>query len=206
MELIIDDFSKSFNQKKIFCNFTYTFHNNEIYLLIGKNGVGKSTLLKCIATLHLSDTGRISFQHVDIKSVKQYREYRKHVSLFVEADKSLHSNLTVLQNIKFFLGINNISYKKSKKEIWELLKKFELQDFANKKVAELSKGMKQKVALIIAFLKQKDIILLDEPYDGLDATAVNVLNHLLQTYSKEKIIIITAPRIMESVATKIINL
>ncbi|MBQ2873588.1 MAG: ATP-binding cassette domain-containing protein [Bacilli bacterium] len=162
----------------------------------GNNGAGKTTLLRCMSSLELPDTGNIIYNTILIHDKKNILEYRKHVSLLLETSKSLISNLTILQNVKFFLGINNIVFKEVEEELFKMLFEFELVPYADKTINRLSKGMKQKVALIIALLKKRDIVLMDEPYDGLDMKAIGYLQELLEEISKEKIVVIASPNEM----------
>jgi ABC-type multidrug transport system ATPase subunit len=206
MKLEISNISKQLGKISIFENFTYTFFPGEVYLILGSNGSGKTTLLKCISSLYLPDKGSLVFQNVTIASRKQFVFYRQQVSLFINSSKFLIPNLTIIQNIRFFLGINNLDYKNLKPQTLELLHEFDLTTYTNRKINLLSKGMKQKVSLIIAFLKNANILLLDEPYDGLDTHAIHVLKELIKFHSKDKIIILTSPNNIDTLATKIINL
>lgn len=206
MKLELNDISKTLGKINVFENFSYKFLPGEVYLILGSNGSGKTTLLQCISSLYLPDKGKLVFQDVKLESRKQFVFYRKQVSLFVNFSKFLIPSLTIIQNIKFFLGINNVNYKNLEPEIIELLHNFDLIAYTDKQINMLSKGMKQKVALIIAFLKNTSILLLDEPYDGLDTHAIQSLNELIEANSKDKIIIITSPNNIDNIATKIIKL
>lgn len=206
MKLELNNISKQIENTNILENFNYTFFSGEVYLILGSNGSGKTTLLKCISSLYLPDKGNIILQDVTIINRKQLTFYRRNVSLFINSSNFLIPTLTILQNIRFFLEINSMDYKNLKNEILDLLHKFNLTDYINNQIKSLSKGMKQKVALIIAFLKESNILLLDEPYDGLDTHAIGVLNTLIESNSKNKIIVLTSPNNVDTIATKIINL
>ena len=95
-----------------------------------------------------------------------------------------------------FFCINNIVFKEVEEELFKMLFEFELVPYADKTINRLSTGMKQKVALIIALLKKRDIVLMDEPYDGLDMKAIGYLQELLEEISKEKIVVIASPNEM----------
>lgn len=196
MVLELKDISKKIERNQVLENFSYTFNPGEIYMIGGNNGAGKTTLLRCMSSLELPDTGNIIYNTILIHDKKNILEYRKHVSLLLETSKSLISNLTILQNVKFFLGINNIVFKEVEEELFKMLFEFELVPYADKTINRLSKGMKQKVALIIALLKKRDIVLMDEPYDGLDMKAIGYLQELLEEISKEKIVVIASPNEM----------
>lgn len=207
MDLKIENFTKVNGNEKVFDGLSYTFVPNEIYLILGNNGSGKTTLLKCISTLDTVDSGTIIYKDNIINTRNALKSYRNKVSIFFNSSSSLIPDLTIMQNIKFFLKINNRNYKEVKEEIIVLIKKFNLYSKINEQVKTLSKGMKQKLALIITFLKKADIILLDEPYDGLDTDAIHVFNRLIRNYSNNRIIIMTSPHLInDEVITKIIYL
>ena len=206
MKLELINITKKIGETAVLEGFNYTFFDGEVYLILGNNGSGKTTLLKCISSLYLPDEGSIRFQDIAIDNRRQLNFYRRNVSFFVSSSNYLVPTLTILQNIKFFLGINDMDYDAIKQRVIELLEKFNLTENKNKQIKILSKGMKQKVALMIAFLKEANVLLLDEPFDGLDTRAIEVLNMLIESYSKKKIIILTSPNKIDTVATKIINL
>ena len=102
--------------------------------------------------------------------------------------------LTVKQNIWFYLNINKICIDKSKiDEIGIFMKRFSIGDLVNIQIKKLSKGQKQKVALTIILLLDKPIVLLDEPYDGLDITGYSALNEYINRWKESKIIVIASP-------------
>lgn len=196
MVLELKDISKKIEKNQVLKNFSYTFISGEVYMIGGNNGVGKTTLLKCMSTLELPDTGKILYNTILVNGTKKILEYRRHVSLLLETSKSLILNLTILQNVKFFLGINNIAFKEVEEELFHMLFEFELESYVDETINHLSKGMKQKVALIITLLKNRDIVLMDEPYEGLDRKAIGYLQKLLEEISKEKIVVIASPNEM----------
>lgn len=206
MVLELRSISKKIGKTSIIESFSYTFTSGNVYLLLGDNGSGKTTLLKCISSLYALNKGCILFNGTTIETAKQLNAYRKQISLFITPARSLMPNLTVLQNIRFFLELNGIDYNNIKSDIIKILQDFRLTSHIHNQVYSLSKGMKQKVALIITFFKNSNIILLDEPYDGLDANAISVLQKLIKLNSSDKIIIITSPNQMDDLSTQIINL
>lgn len=194
------------DSKNIINDFSYTFVSGNSYLLLGENGSGKTTLLKYISCMTKSTKGKLLLDGVEIKNNKQYKYYRNRISLLINSSSSLFPNLTIIQNIKFFLGLNNITYTTVSKHAIELLEAFHLVEYKNKTISVLSKGMQQKVALVIAFLKDKDIILLDEPYDGLDTSAIQMLKKLIINNLPQKIIIMTSPNLIDEVCTEVIQI
>lgn len=193
MIIELNDITKVLDKTSRIKFFSYVFESGNIYLLLGENGSGKTTLLKCMSSLYTFSEGAIVVDKHELKNYKQLVQYRNHISLLINSEGCLIPNLTILQNIKFFLGMNDINYIIVEKQTDELIDKFNLRKHLGKPVCKLSKGMKQKTALIITFLKNRDIILLDEPFDGLDSNGIVTLRELIEKNVKDKIIVITSP-------------
>lgn len=206
MVLELNNITKKCGKTLVLQKFSYKFISGNVYLLHGENGSGKTTLLKCISSLYAIEDGQIIWNNRIVEGYKQRSLYRSQVALLTNSEGSLLPNLNTIQNIKYFMGMNNIEYKEISQQALELMKAFHLDEHLNKPVYKLSKGMKQKVALIITFLKGRNIILLDEPYDGLDTNAEKVLNGLIRTNSNEKIIILTSPNCIDTICTEIIEM
>lgn len=175
MPLIIKNLTKSFGDKKVFENFSYTFSEKGLFVLVGNSGRGKTTLLRMIAGLDKDFRGEITKQ----KAAYAFQEYR------------LFPSLNALENI------TKILWKKPKKnEIENAKKLLESFNFTQADTLlfpnELSGGMKQRVALCRAFLSNQGVLLLDEPFKELDADLRAKLCDLIEKESKKRLIIMTA--------------
>ena len=176
---------KDFELKDI----SFSISSPSIISIIGNNGAGKTTLMKVLATLSLPNSGEVVLN--DIKyDYKNFNKIRKNISALFDSTGSLYMGLTVLQNIKYFVEISNNKY--NEEEALKYLELFSLLQHKDKLTSKISKGMKQKLALIIALLKKSDLLILDEPYLGLDYDSVCLLNKIFVEQAKEKIIIISA--------------
>lgn len=176
MSLEIKNLTKYFDDKCIFNNFSYSFSNKGIYALVGNSGVGKTTLLRMIASLDKSYTGEILGG--GIKNVSfAFQEYR----LFPE--------ISSLENVVFAIsdGKDKAVWDESKKTLFDL--GFTDNDI-NLFPEELSGGMKQRVSLARAFSKNAPILLLDEPTKELDEKNASLVKQKILAFSKERLVII----------------
>jgi len=154
-----------------------TINQGSITAIIGKNGSGKTTLLKLIAGLLYPTEGTVSIFNI-ASTAKQMQEYCK---LVLESGSGYYDYLTAWENITYFLGLNKLWIKNIQEKLTSLLKQFNFMQHIHKKVSELSQGNRQKLAIIIALLTEPRILCLDEPTNGLDVNAANLLlNNLKQ--------------------------
>lgn len=188
MNLKVKNIVKDYKDFKL-KNISFVIPDCSITSIIGNNGAGKTTLMKILSTLSIPNSGEIVFNDV-CYNYKKFNKIRGRISVLFDSTGSLYMGLTVLQNIKYFLEISDNNY--DEKEVLKYLELFSLSSSKNKVVSKISKGMKQKVALIIALLKKSELLILDEPYLGLDYESVCLINKILIKQAKEKIIIISA--------------
>jgi len=152
---------------------------NRITAFLGRNGAGKSTTIKILLGLIRPSAGSGEVLGRQITDLEQNREMRKRVA-YVAEDKPLYGYMTVEQTINFarsFYSDWRIDVEK------KLLLDFELP--ANRKVKSLSKGMRTKLALLLAFARRPDLLILDEPSEGLDPVGIEYLLRTLVSYSAE---------------------
>ncbi len=152
MDLSVKNLSVTFGDKKIFENFSYVFTEGKITCVLGESGIGKSTLLNCIASV-IPYEGEI--------------EKDGAVSYIFQEDRLVPS-LSVFKNLELVLKGVDKDKKSRKEKIDEMLKLVELDGEEKKIKSELSGGMAQRVAMARAFLYPSKVLLLDEPFKGLD--------------------------------------
>jgi len=192
VEIFVEGLGYNAGKEKILNNINFSLPSKTVMSITGQNGSGKTTLLKCLSTLILPNTGSILFDSDKLNQGNKLG-YRKKICLMLESSKSLYANLTLLQNIRFFLEINNCNYKENEGYIDYLLNAFSLEQHKNKLVSSLSRGMQQKTAITIALVPEYDLVLLDEPHIGLDQQSVETLKKELLSQSSAKSIIFTTP-------------
>ena len=164
-----------------------------INMVLGPNGAGKSTLLRCIAGLYKPDEGSISV----LGSNPYYDDaVRKGVSL-ISDNYGLYDYLSVLDNLKFFGRLYGLSDSEIGSHAVRLLKEFDANEYAGRKVYTLSRGTKQKVAICRAMLSSPEVMLLDEPTAFLDAASAEELRGMLRRMASTTAIIYVTQKIDE---------
>ena len=185
--LHIDSISKTFDGKVILDKVNLKIGNSELKILRGKNGSGKTTFLKIIASLMSFNSGRIFFN--DIENCKK-TTLRKNI-FYLGDDPGFYKFLSPLQNIELGLSLRKADIPKEK--IILTLNKFELGNHINKSVEIFSKGMLQRLKFAYASLLDWKVGLLDEPLNGLDDEGVKLFNECIELWieNKQSVLLVT---------------
>ncbi|WP_416198256.1 MAG: ABC-2 type transport system ATP-binding protein [Sporanaerobacter sp.] len=163
MEAIeVNELSKYYGNLKAVDDISFSIKKGEICGILGPNGSGKTTTIKCICNLIIPDSGEIKIFGEDNKKSMEY------ISALFEGTRNLYWKLTPRENLRYFAGIRGLGGKKVERHIDELLDRFNLSDKKDTMVNNLSRGMQQKVAIAMTLVCDTEIILLDEPTLGLD--------------------------------------
>lgn len=183
--LKINNLSKKIYNNKILKNITLEVNSGEIVTILGKNGAGKTTLLNCILKLIKFEKGEILFCN---KNIYEYsnKEYFNNISAVLESSENVYYFMTGKENIEYFGGLYGLDKKKVFNNIDYLIDEFDLRESMNKKVAYYSRGMIQKLAIIISMIINVKILILDEPTLGLDIFSKRKMLDILKKMSKEK--------------------
>ena len=196
--LKITNISKSFKDKKVIEDISFQIQSGTISGLLGPNGAGKTTIFYIIAGIVRSDRGEIFLNEENISSLAMHK--RAFLGLkYLPQEPSIFQNLTVLENL---LGLAEISFKDKDKVsnfIEKSIKEFNLEDIINKKGRVLSGGQRRKVEIARTLASDPKIILLDEPFAGIDPIAVDDIKKTLLNLKKKGIgILITDHNVRES--------
>lgn len=171
----VKDISKKINEYTIFQNISFTIQQGECVGLIGHNGSGKTMIMKALCGFITIDAGEIIVNKKDIVCGKKYIT---DAGVLIEAPIFLN-RLTGYENLAI---LANIQKKITQKSIINALQAVGLQEAINKKVGTYSLGMKQKLRIAQAIMEQPAILILDEPFNGLDKASVEMLQSLLKDY------------------------
>jgi Cu-processing system ATP-binding protein len=191
MMIEVKNLTKKFDRFTALDDLNLSFTDGKSIALIGPNGCGKTTLIKCILGLNVIETGDIL---VDGKRVKDDYLYRREIGYMPQIGR-YPENMTIAQTIKIIKDTRKISETHLDTE---LLESFELEKIDDKKMGSLSGGTTQKVSAVLAFMFDPKIIILDEPTAGLDPLASEILKEkIIKEKNKGKLIIITSHLLSE---------
>lgn len=191
MKLELRDLSKSFGSRNVLNGISFSIGRSEIFGLLGPNGAGKTTMIRIILDILRQDSGTVRLFG------KPFSEEVKDRIGYLPEEGSLYRDTSVIDCIKYFSSLKGV--KASDSRIVDLLKRFDLEDHAGKKISELSKGMQRKVMIIIAIVHQPDILILDEPFSGLDPVNRELVKNIILDLKKKGITIIMSTHQMDEV-------
>ena len=192
MEIKLENVSKRFKNENVLNGISYSFESGKIYSIVGRNGSGKSVLLKIIAGLYLQDKGNVLF---DNKNYNMINEIPDNLGIVIE-QPSFINDLTGLENLKLLASIRNVA---TERDLVESLEIVNLKDDMNKKYSKYSLGMRQKLSIAQAIMEHQKVILLDEPFNGIDRQSVVAIKEYLKRVKNEDKLIIITTHIMDDV-------
>ncbi|MFP4287093.1 MAG: ABC transporter ATP-binding protein [Candidatus Izemoplasmataceae bacterium] len=202
-ELVVTNLRKTFNlsrkQRKIeqtdikrkvaVDNLSFSAHAGEIFGLLGPNGAGKTTTLRAIATLIKADEGTINVKGYD--ALTNPSKVRENIA-FLTSELKLEDHFTPNYLYGYFSRLHGIDEKTTLERKTLLFDRFGINKFQEVKVADLSTGMKQKISIAISLVHDPDIIIFDEPTNGLDVlTAKSVTDYLIELKDQGKTVVLS---------------
>jgi len=191
----VSKLGKSYRKKAdlVLKGLSFDVHRGEILGILGANGAGKTTLIKLLLRALEASSGKIEFVGDDLSKIP-LRKYYKDVSAVLEGNRNVYWYLTGFQNIEYFGRLKQLDDIKIAEKADKLLKTFDLYDARNQIAGNYSRGMLQKLSIIIAMLDDPEVLFLDEPTLGLDImtkkAVMNDLKHLAE--EKKTTIVITS--------------
>ena len=192
MNLIqIENVSKNFGEFKAVDNVSFNIEKGSVYGLLGPNGAGKTTTIRMVMDIIAPDSGKIIFS-----GNQQSGDFADQIGYLPE-ERGLYRKMKVKDVILFMAELRGMGRTDAFNEIDRWLQKMDLVEWQNKKIEELSKGMVQKIQFITTVIHKPELIILDEPFSGLDPINMTLLKDLMLELNVEGATIIFSTHIME---------
>jgi ABC-type multidrug transport system ATPase subunit len=183
MPSIIDvsGLTKSFNEIIAVDNLTFTVKENGVYGFLGQNGAGKSTTIRMLLSLIRPTRGEIRIFDLDLSTHR--KEILQRIGAIIEKP-DLYKYLTAIENLNLFATMSGLKLKR--KQLMDKLEKVGLAERADSKIKTYSQGMKQRLGIAVALVHDPDLIILDEPMNGLDPQGIADIRKLINHLSKDQ--------------------
>ena len=199
----IKNVTKKYGDKKAIDDISFNVDDGDIFAFIGHNGAGKTTLIKSIVGIHDFDEGDIL---INGKSIKTNPIECKKEMAFVPDNPETYEHMKAIDYINFICDMYEVDEETRKENIEKYSKMFEMEDKLNDTIDSYSHGMKQKIVLISALAHNPKILIMDEPFVGLDPKAVFDIKEILNEMVKDKKIVFYSTHILdvaEKLCTKV---
>jgi ABC-2 type transport system ATP-binding protein len=191
--LKVNGLNKAYSSHKALDNFTLTIPKDSIFGLLGPNGAGKTTFIRLITQITKPDSGTILFNNEPIKP--------NDINLigYMPEERGLYKKMDVGEQAVYLAQLKGLSRPDAIKKLKYWFERFEITQWWNKKIEELSKGMQQKVQFIVTIVHEPLLIILDEPFSGFDPINADLIKDELMNIQKKGATIILSTHRMESV-------
>ena len=202
MRVEAQNISKTFGEVQALKDLSFVIEKGKALGLLGRNGAGKTTAIRILLGILPSDTGKVL---VDNKKLS----FDENAFGYLPEERGLYLKYTVKSQLMHFASLYGMKKKEALNSIEYWLEKFEISEYLNKKVETLSKGNKQKIQLIVAVMHDPEVIILDEPFSGLDPVNVELFKTVIrELLAKGKTLIFSSHRMadVEEVCDDIIML
>ena len=175
----IKNLSKSYGDKKVVDNLSLTINDGEIYGFIGHNGAGKTTTIKCVIGILSFEEGSILIDGLSIK--EKPLDCKKKIA-YIPDNPDLYNYMSGIEYLNFIGDVFKVSQLEREKAIDKYATVFEIKDSLANPISSYSHGMRQKLAIIAAWLHNPDLIIMDEPFVGLDPKASHDLKMMMREF------------------------
>ncbi len=187
----VNHISKSFGEFVAVDDLSMEVKAGSIFGLLGPNGAGKSTTIRMIVNIILPDKGQITLFGQPMSSKLQERVG------YLPEDRGLYKKMKIGEQLAFFAELKGLKQHEAQRRIDEWLARIEMTEWKNKKWEELSKGMQQKVQFVSTILHSPDLVILDEPFSGLDPISASLLKEIVHELKENNKTIIFSTHLME---------
>lgn len=192
--LKIENLTKIYGHKKAVDDLSLHIESGSIYGFIGHNGAGKTTTLKAIVGIMNFDSGDI---YIDGKSIKKDALACKKIMAYIPDNPDLYEYLTGIKYLNFICDVYGVDQEKRTERIKKYSDMFELSDSLGEVISAYSHGMKQKLAIIAALVHEPKLIIMDEPFVGLDPKATHLLKQLMRQMCDQGAAIFFSTHVLE---------
>lgn len=191
--IVVDSVSKKFGSFTALNNVSISIPEGSIFGLLGPNGAGKTTLIRIINQITAPDSGNILLNNesLNINHIKDIG--------YLPEERGLYPKMKIGEQAIYLAQLKGMKRQTAKAELKKWFEKFEISDWWNKKVTELSKGMAQKVQFIVTVLHKPKLLIFDEPFSGFDPINANLIKDEILKLNKEGATVIFSTHRMESV-------
>ena len=186
MEIVIKNLSKNYGRKAALKNVSVTIHSG-MYGLLGRNGAGKTSLMRILATLSVPSGGEVSMNGIPINETGKIRE----IVGYLSQNFSFYRNMSVYDAMDYLGLLSNLPDKIRKERIALLLEQVNLKENMRTKIKDLSGGMKQRLGIAQALLHDPQILIVDEPTAGLDPEERIRFRNMLSEFAEDRIVILS---------------
>lgn len=183
MKLELKDIHKSFGSKEVLHGITFTVESGKALGLLGRNGAGKTTTIRIIMDVFRANHGEILLDGKPFQA-------SKHSIGYLPEERGLYPKKTVIEQMIYLAQLRGISKAEARENSLKWLKRLEIEEYETKKLETLSKGNQQKVQLASTLVSNPQIIILDEPFSGLDPVNAQILKDVVSELIAEKRIVI----------------
>jgi ABC-2 type transport system ATP-binding protein len=185
--------SKSFEPVKAVDNVSFSVEEGEIFALLGPNGAGKTTTIRIMLDIYRPDQGNVAIFGGPMNEAKKDRIG------YMPEERGLYQDLPLESVLVYLASLKGISADQARRRASGYLERFDLDAYKHKKVKELSKGMQQKAQIIATLLHQPNLVIIDEPFSGLDPVNTQVVKDLLLELHRQNVTIIMSTHQMHQV-------
>jgi ABC-2 type transport system ATP-binding protein len=192
--LVLNSLKKNFSDQKAVDDVSLSIREGDIFGLLGPNGAGKTTLLRMITGIFKPDEGQILFKGLPFDA----EAHSRHIGYMPE-ERGLYKKMKIGEQLLFLAQLKGLTKKEAEKNIGMWFEKLGMESWWNKKVEDLSKGMSQKLQFVATVAHEPSLIILDEPFSGLDPVNANLIKEEIFLLSKKGATIIFSTHRMEQV-------
>lgn len=199
--IIVKDLNKSYGKKQVLKNVNLTIENGDIFAFVGANGAGKTTTIKAMLGILPFESGDVLYDGLSIKT--ESLTIKENIA-YIPDNPDIYDHLTGLEYLDFIASIYETDADTKNKLISEYSKDLGIDKNLNDRISTYSHGMKQKIVIIAALIHNPKVIIMDEPFVGLDPISTHKLKELMKELTKKGKIIFFSTHVLD-VAEKLCN-